>query len=227
MLEQLEQRNMLIVPLDDQRQWYRYHNLFADILRTYLVTTYPERVPVLHQRASHWYEQNGWQSEAIQHALVIEDYGRAADLIEMTWPALFNDYRPATLLGWIKALPEDIVRNRPVLNLGGTWTLLRAGDMEGAEGHLQDAERWFDSDTAESSELVITNRQASRTLSEYIITARIYLSQAQGDWTRAVDYCRRLFELTTEDQYYARGIAEFLAGFSHWAIGDLTVAYQT
>ena len=88
MLEALDRGNLFLVPLDDRRQWYRYHHLFADVLQARLLDEQPEDVPELHRRASDWYEQNGERSEAIRHALAGEDFERAADLVELAIPAL-------------------------------------------------------------------------------------------------------------------------------------------
>ena len=88
MLETLERGNLFIIPLDDKRQWYRYHHLFADVLRAHLLDEQPRQVPTLHHRASEWYEQNGLSADAISHALAARDYERAADLAELAWPAM-------------------------------------------------------------------------------------------------------------------------------------------
>ena len=88
MLETLERDNLFVVPLDDQRQWYRYHHLFAEVLQTRLIEAQPEQVSSLHQRASAWYEQNGFPPDAIRHALAAEDFERAAGLIELAWSAM-------------------------------------------------------------------------------------------------------------------------------------------
>ena len=86
MLGVLEHDNIFLIPLDVQRQWYRYHHLFADVLQTHLLEIHPDRVSILHQRASAWYEQNGLRSDAIRHALAARDFERAAGLIELAWP---------------------------------------------------------------------------------------------------------------------------------------------
>ena len=87
MLEALERGNLFLVPLDDRRQWYRYHHLFGDVLRARLLDEQPDRVAELHVRASDWYERNGEPVEAISHALAAEDFERAADLVERQHPA--------------------------------------------------------------------------------------------------------------------------------------------
>ena len=118
MLEALDRGNLFLVPLDDRRQWYRYHHLFADVLRARLLDEQPDRVPELHRRASEWYEQNGDRSEAIRHALAGEAYDRAADLVELAIPAMRRSRQEATLRGWLEALPDELIRVRPVLTIG-------------------------------------------------------------------------------------------------------------
>ena len=147
MLETLERGNLFVVPLDDQRQWYRYHHLFADVLQAHLIEAQPEQVSSLHQRASAWYEQNGFPPDAIRHALAAEDFERAAGLIELAWSAMDLSYQSSTWLGWVKALPDVLIRARPVLSVGYAWALLDGGELEASEARLQDAERWLDTPT--------------------------------------------------------------------------------
>src|SRR5438105_675409 len=116
MLEALERANLFVVPLDDRRRWYRYHHLFADVLHARLLVEQPEKVPELHRRASAWYERNGEMSEAIRHALAAGEFSKAADLIELAAPGLRRDRQEAALLGWLAALPDELLRCRPVLS---------------------------------------------------------------------------------------------------------------
>ena len=142
MLEALDRGNLFLIPLDDRRRWYRYHHLFADVLRAHLLDEQPDLAPVLHLRAAEWYELNGERSEAIRHALAAEDVDRAADLIELAIPALRQGRQEATLRRWIDALPERLFRVRPVLALGYVGSRLVSGELEGVEARLRDAERW-------------------------------------------------------------------------------------
>jgi hypothetical protein len=103
MLEALERTNLFVVPLDDRRRWYRYHHLFADVLRARLQDEQPEQVPELHRRASAWYERNGEASEAIRHALAAQDFPKAAYLIELAMPEMRRSRQEATLLSWLRA----------------------------------------------------------------------------------------------------------------------------
>ena len=124
MLGALERGNFFVVPLDDKRQWYRYHHLFADVLFAHLMAEQPDRVSTLHRRASEWYERDGSAADAIRHALAAEDFERAADLIELAVPSMRRSRQEATLLGWLKALPDELIHCRPVLNVHYAGTLL-------------------------------------------------------------------------------------------------------
>ena len=108
-LEALERGNFFVVPLDDKRHWYRYHHLFAEVLSAHLLAEQPDQVSTLHRRASEWYEQHGSAADAIRHALAAYDFARAADLVELAVPAMRRSRQEATLLGWLKALPDELV----------------------------------------------------------------------------------------------------------------------
>ena len=218
MLEALERSNLFVVPLDDQRQWYRYHHLFADVLQARLMKERPDaeggglrhRISILHQRASEWYEQNDFPADAIRHALAAEDFERVADLLELAWPATFRGFQPATRLGWVKALPDQLIRVRPVLSVAYAWTLLDGGKVEAAEARLRDAEWWLGtaSDLAAlpttdmierphpegsrpAPNMVVVNEEEFRSLPASIASARAYHAQALGDISSTVTYARR------------------------------------
>ena len=150
-LEALERGNFFVVPLDDTRHWYRYHHLFAEVLSAHLMAEQPDQVATLHRRASAWYEQHGSVADAIRHALAAEDFERAADLVELAIPAMRQSRQEATVLGWLKALPDELLHVRPVLSVGYAWALLLSGELEGVEARLRDAERWLDT-TADRGE---------------------------------------------------------------------------
>ena len=139
-LEYLERANLFIVPLDNDRQWYRYHRLFADLLRQRLQQSTAD-VGDYHRRASHWYEANGYPAEAFQHAVAASDFERAAELAEQAWPSMEDTFQTTAWLGWIKQLPADVMRVRPVLCTQAGWSFSNAGEPETSERHLQDAER--------------------------------------------------------------------------------------
>ncbi len=121
----IEQKNLFLVSLDNQRIWYRYHHLFADVLRNYTVHALPEQLPVLHLRASRWYEDNGLIREAIEHALSATDAERAATLIEQHIDESIWAYSEVvTLQRWLTPLPESVVSSRFQLCILQAWVLL-------------------------------------------------------------------------------------------------------
>src|SRR5690606_1065514 len=100
---------------------------FADVLRVRLMEEQPGQVAALHRRASGWYEHNGSPADAIHHALAGGDFERAAGLIELAWPAMDGNFQTGIWLSWVKALPNELARTRPVLLVGMAWAFLSAG----------------------------------------------------------------------------------------------------
>ena len=172
MLERLERGNLFVVPLDDERQWYRYHHLFADVLQAHLLEEQPDQLPALHRRASEWYEENGSRSDAIRHALCAEDFGWAADLIERAGPMTEDSSQAATWLKWARALPDELIRSRPVLSVWYACALLGGGELEAAEARLRDAERWLE--PGRSGPTVVVDEEQLRSLLATIAVARAY-----------------------------------------------------
>ncbi len=148
-LEYLERANLFLVPLDGERQWYRYHHLFADLLRARLRQrlaiaglrqALPGRIAALHARASAWYEANGWSGEAIDHALAGEDWERAARLMERNIQEFVTRGRLDQVIRWIEALPPRVAKGQPRLCAELAWALTFASQVQKAAPYLQDAE---------------------------------------------------------------------------------------
>ncbi|MGD8403025.1 MAG: LuxR C-terminal-related transcriptional regulator [Anaerolineales bacterium] len=232
-LEMLEHTNLFIIPLDNDRKWYRYHQLFADLLRQRLDQVDSERVPELHQLASEWYEQQKLWPDAIRHAFASEDLERTADLIELAWVPMNTSYRSVTWLSWAKKLPEEFIRAKPVLSTSCGWASLDAGDLEAAEHCFRDAESWLNTTISEneqhkaaSGEKVVLDDEEFRSLSISIANGRAYLAQALGDMSITIKYAQWANELLHEDEYFERGLTDILLGFAYWAGGDLNTAHK-
>jgi LuxR family maltose regulon positive regulatory protein len=130
-LEYLDRSNLFLIALDDERTWFRYHHLFADLLRARLRQSQPARVTTLHLLASDWFDQNGFTAEAIQHSLAAADHERAANLIEQYGPVRWSAGDPAILM-LLRHLPSDILNKRPRLGLYQAWMLIAQGQSEAA-----------------------------------------------------------------------------------------------
>lgn len=140
-LAQLEAANLFLMPLDNERRWYRYHQLFTDLLRQQLRREQPQLESTLHARASHWFEQAGLADEAVQHALAAADYERAAALMAQYSDALVYQGEISKLLAWIGRLPVAWQRQHPQLVLNHAWALLFRSspqEMEATLSHLPD-----------------------------------------------------------------------------------------
>ncbi len=222
-LAALERGNLFLVPLDDRRQWYRYHQLFADVLHARLRDEQPAGVPDLHRRASAWYEQNDEPSEAIRHALAAQDFERAADLVELAIPAMRRSRQEAAVLGWLELLPDEVVRVRPVLSVGFAGALLAGGEFEGVEARLRDAERWLD---APAAEMVVVDDEEFRRLPAEIELYRAAQALVRSDGPGTVRHARRALELSPADEHLGRASAAALMGLAFWASGDLEAGYS-
>jgi LuxR family transcriptional regulator, maltose regulon positive regulatory protein len=222
-LAALERANLFLVPLDDRRRWYRYHHLFADVLQVHLRDDEPDVVPELHRRASAWHERHGEPSEAIRHAMAAGDLGRAADLVELAIPATRQARQEATLRRWLEALPDELIRVRPVLSNGYAGSLLVRGEVDGVETRLRDAESGLGTP---SGATVVADEDEFRRLPGAIAVHRAGLARMLGDVAGTMSHALRALDLIGEDDHVGRGAAAALLGLAHWTRGDLTAAHR-
>jgi LuxR family maltose regulon positive regulatory protein len=222
-LEYLEHANLFIVPLDNQRRWYRYHHLFADVLRMHLMAGQPDQGAALHRRASEWYEHNGLTDNAIRHALAAGDFVRAADMVELIMPAMTRSQQNATLRGWLKAIPDELVRLRPVLSVGYAKVCIFFGEYGGVEPRLRDAERWLEA-PAGTAGMVVVDEEEFRRLPGMIALTRAAQALGRGDMPGTVKYARRVLDLAPEDDLLMLGGAASQLGLAAWTSGDLETA---
>jgi len=223
-LEYLERANLFIVPLDNERHWYRYHHLFADLLQQRLrqSPTHAEFAKY-HIRASQWHEKNGDKAEAFRHAIAAEDLTRAAGLAELAWRGMDGTFQSAAWLGWAKRLPDELIRVRPVLSTQYALALTDAGDLEASESRLRDAERWLD---GSSAGMVVVDEEQFRSLPATIATARAYNAQIQGNLSATIKYAELALRLIPEDDLFRRAQATVTLEFTHWMRGDLEAAQR-
>ena len=225
-LARLDRANLFVVPLDDQQAWFRYHHLFADVLRARLLAERPAEVPLLHRRASTWYEANGFIDDAIRHALAAGDFDRAGVLIEAALPEARRDRRDAALIGWLRALPEETIGRNPVLTTFQGWASLVAGDLDSHGGAARPRRRAPGQRPA-GSPPPWAETEELRTLPATIAMYRASLSQARGDLSGVVRHARRALDAAGPDDHFWRGAAAGFLALAAWSEGDISTAVET
>src|SRR5262249_18731758 len=198
-LDQLERDNLFVVSLDDERVWYRYHHLFADLLRHRLTSgVSAETVASLHRRASVWYERQGLVAEAVQHALTAADDTRVADLIEQHGLRIIVGGQVYTVLSWLSALPDALIRARPMLCTVHALALLFTNQLAAAEARIQDAERTIQPDTPVDQVQLIQGRAAA---------TRANIARYTGDLAGCVAFAEQVLRLLPSTETLARTTA--------------------
>ncbi len=233
MLEQLERDNLFVVPLDDERRWFRYHHLFAVALRARLTARSPERVGVLHAAASRWLAEHELLRDAVMHAQASGDHERTADLVELSVADMRRRRQDRVLRDWLTALPDDVIKRRPLLAALTGWSRLSEGDFDGVEAWLDAAEAGLDSTTKNWSmtePLTQAARAREREISglpALIAAYRACVAQARGDIEGTISFGARALELAGPGDHFARAAGAGFVGLAAWAAGDLVNAVDT
>ena len=210
MLEALEQANLFIVPLDQSREWYRYHRLFADLLRHRLRTSsIPESE--LHQEASQWYEQNSYPADAIQHALAAKDWERAGSLILSNNSEFLKRGEVLTVIRWFQALPGEILLSNPNLCFDYCWPLLLAGKFDEARPLL---------------ERVAQMTEGTPELLGEVYAAQAYLARGKGEHALMVEKSQQAMALLPKSSVDSRGIVAMNLGLAYWHMGQMQAAEE-
>jgi LuxR family maltose regulon positive regulatory protein len=204
-LESLEHANLFIIPLDQTCTWYRYHRLFAELLCQRLHSTDAQSENELHGRASQWFAVEGLFPEAILHALAASDWEKAAGLIRDNSEMLLGRGELMTLLGWFKALPDEVIFKRAALCRDYGWVLTLTGQLDAADAYLRQAEASGLDDEA---------------LAGTILVARAYNLRVRGDNPRAIEYARRALAILPQTDSLSRGLVALTLGLAYWNYGD-------
>lgn len=218
MLTYLEQANVFLVPLDDERRWYRYHRLFADVLLQLLQQRQPELVPVLHRRASLWYEQHGRLAEAVEHRLAVDDHAYASELILQEGNTLLRRGEMVVLYRWLKRLPEDLLRANPRLFMAYIWSLLGAGRWHEVAARLHEVEHLV-SDAE--------NKEHFASMGSQILAVRAALAGIQGDSAGSIELSQRSLEGIAPHDFTQRAYVTLYMAMSYWARSEWVVARQS
>lgn len=226
-LTQLERNNLFVVPLDDERRWFRYHHLFADVLRTYAQAKRPSQVAEWHQRAGEWFAQQEMLSEAIRHALAAKDFSQAANWLEEIRFAMEGPYQIGAWLNWVHALPEEMLDTRPVLQADYGWALIELGEMAAGAIFMQKAEKWLTaSESGLEPKMVVGDEQQWQTLPASLAIARAYHALAVEDVAGATEQAQKALDLSQNEDHQWRRSALALLGITRWMTGDLQASAQ-
>jgi LuxR family maltose regulon positive regulatory protein len=219
-LEELERANLFVVPLDEDRRWYRYHHLFADVLRQRLTRSVSgAAISALHERASVWYEGQGLLSEAIRHALMMWDASRAAQLLERHGLGVIVGGQVQTAMGWLDELPEELLLAHPRLCIYYALALLFTNNLPAAEARLEDAERYIRPDTPPAE---------AQSIQGYSAAIRANIALYTGDLAGCVANGEQVLRLLpdTETELIARTTARLHVARAFRVTGDVTVASE-
>lgn len=226
MLAELEARNLFVFALDDQRLWYRYHHLFATFLQGRLMARQPDQVPELHRRAIEWYSAEGITSEAIEHALSIETYDKAAELIEVEGRRLLIHGEIATIARWAETLPDEVIRRRPSLELTVAWARLMQDPIAFWQQYPTRIESLAQRLTNGESDLAQVVARSEPGSPEQALLAELAMLEAfTGRDSRPLPSTIGLFEVAIEalpdDQPFLRGFATAGLGSVYVRMGDV------
>jgi LuxR family maltose regulon positive regulatory protein len=250
-LGQLDQANLFLIPLDDERRWYRYHHLFADLLKSVLGKNFPNYEFHLHRRASIWFEENGLMVDAVSHALAAGETERVASLVEGNAALAMMDYGELnTLVTWLDTLPKEVACSRPWLCVFNAWALVYTGQLDAVEPLLQNAERLLEAIQEDSEEpdavidASLEREPGSFTPPEGIVSVplfsssdkqhifgnifaiRAYVAELRGDFSLAIECARQALENLSQEDLMARGSAATVLGAVLRLCGDFEAAGQ-
>ena len=221
LLQQLASSNLFIVPLDEERRWYRYHHLFADLLRYRLQQEQASTMPELHRRASEWHEEHGFIDRAIRHAIAADDLEGAARLVDEHSHMANQRGQVSTVRGWFELLPDERVRSDPSLSVAYAWNLFLNGYIGAVEERLIDAES-------------LLTRQSTSANNEYVAelfgkinTLRAILFGVQGEPMRGIQIAQLVLDSLPEDRLSERGILTLTLGGLFRDVGDIARASRS
>jgi ATP-dependent transcriptional regulator len=226
MLERLERANLFLIPLDHVRGWWRYHQLFADLLRARLHHRHPDRVTQLHEAAAAWYDEHGCIDAAAHHAMAGRNIDRLANLTERHADQLLLHSQGPTIQRWLSALPESVVAARPRLLLVRARLRLLAGRADEAEAALDAAEQALAAADADDDYVPSVGAAGSLLINvpATIDLDRAYLAELRGDADAAVDHASRALASTRPGEWMLRTHATTYLALAYWLQGRVTEA---
>lgn len=215
-LEQIERENLFVVPLDTSRHWYRYHQLFGELLRTELRRSEPDLVADLHRRAAAWFEGEGLVDEAVRHLVAGGDIARSADLIAADWVDEFNGGGVSTVSGLLDLLPEETVLQDPRLSVARAWIALSVGQLDDAAEWIEAVETGPAASTADGN-----------AIGAQVVVLRAVHSFKSAEVAAALETARRAITLDLGEAPLGRSSAYCIYGSALYFSGSINEAQAT
>ena len=224
-LDRLEKSNLFIFALDNERNWFRYHRLFADSLIQRLKHEHGEIIPELHRRACDWYDKHGLKNEAVDHALTAQDYDRAAFLLEDMSESVWDRGQQVRLARWFGHLPARIISKRPQLCVFYARSLIMSGKQKEAEECLSSAERILESSSEEIIEILPDGTKFQHVFNRKemlgkVSAVRALMAMYRGDVENVIEHAYQALVLLSEENLTWRGVVETMLGMAHGWAGD-------
>ena len=225
LLEESERAGLFLLPLDEERHWYRYHALFAAFLRERLRRETPERPALLHRRAAAWYAAAGLPVEAVAHLLAAGDSDQAAALVEHEGRPLLLRSEVATVLGWLAALPPEVIRSRPALSLIEAWARALAGQFEATVAPLAAVEATLAAYAGDPDlPAPFSAPYTPRNLASEALAVHATVAGLRRETARTVDLARRALLALPDDSILVRAVVALMLGNAAYLQGDLAAA---
>ncbi len=215
-LTYLEETNLFLVPLDNRREWYRYHHLFGDLLYHRLKQTSPGRIPKLHGLASRWYQAQGLTDDAIYHALAGEDYDYGADRIEQVGLKMIGQARLIQTERWIDSLPDTFIEERPYLSILLAWNSVLNMQPDKAETQLAHVRTGL--------QKLTSNNNLTLELTCQIAIIQGYISRLRRDLPTSIAHIQQAIESLPEENEFLQCVAHLNLGGNYWVLGNFTAA---
>jgi len=225
-LHYLENNNLFLIPLDEERTWYRYHALFAELLKNQLLQAEPEHVEELHERAANWYQKNGFIQKAVDHAFQISDIGNVSKLIERHAMQLLYQGQVSTVVGWFDRLPDSLIQSSPMLCISKAWSLaLLHRQKRTAEIHQ--ALRA----TETALELAHADESLRNLIAGYTASIQAFLMKSPEFSSekpeKLIEVAQKALQLLPEDQKATRSVNYLNLGDGYAALADLPSAEKS
>ena len=225
-ISKLVKTNIFIIPMETSREWYRYHQLFRDLLRERLEEKPRDEIEMLHCRAGDWFKATGREQEAIQYYLKAEAFDEAAALIECKWASMDMQLQSGSWLDMAKRLPDSILERSPVLTMGYGWALLDKGEIENSEAWLDKAQSLYErcQSAGDRKDFLINDVAQFELLPATVASARGYLAAAKGDMEGVFKHTLEALAKIPSGQYQKRSVTTMLLAIAHWGTGELNEA---